>query len=86
MKRFALPALALTGLVVLAGCGDSNLFDRVGNFWSLGICGTLIVVLDIVALLEIAGKDWSTGRKALWALLIVFFPLGGLLLYWFFAR
>jgi hypothetical protein len=86
MKRFALPALALTGLLVLAGCGGPNLFDRFGNFWSYGFCSVVLVVLDIIAILEIAGKDWTTGRKALWVLLIVFFPFGGLLLYWFFAR
>lgn len=86
MKRFALPALALTGLVVLTGCGGPNLFDRFGNFWSYGFCSVVLVVLDVIAILEIAGKDWTTGRKALWVLLIVFFPFGGLLLYWFFAR
>lgn len=86
MKRLAPIALALTGLLVLAGCSGPNLFDRVGSFWGYGLCSAVVVILDVVAILEIAGKDWTFGRKLLWALLIVFFPVGGLLLYWFFAR
>lgn len=71
--------------VFLAGCGP-NLFDRVANFWSLSCCGGVIVILDILALLELAGSTRSTGDKVLWALLIIFFPLGGLILYYFFGR
>lgn len=74
----------LTG-TVLAGCGGPNLVDRVNSQWGLGICGTIIVVLDIVAILDIAGSKRSFGSKALWVLLIVFFPVGGLLFYYFFG-
>lgn len=71
--------------LLLAGCGP-NLFDRVANFWSLSCCGVVIVVLDILAILELAGSTRSTGDKLLWALLIIFFPLGGLILYYFLGR
>lgn len=71
--------------ILLAGCGP-NLFERVGNFWTLSCCGVVIVVLDILALLELAGSARSTGDKVLWALLIVFFPLLGLVLYYFIGR
>lgn len=71
--------------VLLAGCGP-NLFERLGNFWTLSCCGGVIVILDILALLELAGSERSTGDKLLWALLIVFFPLLGLILYYFFGR
>lgn len=71
--------------LLLAGCGP-NLFDRVANFWSLSCCGVVIVVLDILALLELAGSTRSTGDKVLWAILIIFFPLGGLILYYFLGR
>lgn len=71
--------------VVLAGCGP-NLFERVGNFWTLGCCGGLIVILDIIALVELAGSARSTGNKVLWALLIIFFPILGCILYYFFGR
>ncbi len=71
--------------LVLAGCGP-NLFERVGNFWTLGCCGTVIVILDIIALVELAGSGKTTGNKVLWALLIIFFPVVGCILYYFFGR
>lgn len=81
------PAALLLALasIFLAGCGP-NLFDRLGNFWTLSCCGGLIVILDIIALLEIAGSTRTTGNKVLWALLIIFFPIVGLIAYYFFGR
>ena len=82
-----LPAAGLVALssLVLAGCGP-NLIERVGNFWTLSCCGLVIVILDIVALLELAGSTRPTSNKVLWALLIVFFPLLGCILYYFIGR
>ena len=84
-KRSFLPAALALMTVFLAGCGP-NLFDRLGNFWSLSCCGIIIVVLDIVALVELAGSTRSTGSKVLWAILIIFFPVGGCILYYLFGR
>ncbi len=84
--RIASVLLATVGTLILAGCGGPNLMDRFGGFWGAGICGIIIVILDVIALLEIAGTNWTLGRKALWAVLIFVFPVGGLLLYWFFVR
>lgn len=85
MRR--LPALLLLGTatLLLAGCGP-NLFERLQNIWTLGFCGTVIVVLDILALIELANSPRDLSSKALWALLIIFFPVGGLILYYFFGR
>lgn len=88
--RNASSTLPIAGLLSLsslfiAGCGP-NLIERVGNFWALSCCGAVIVILDIIALLELAGSTRSTGNKVLWALLIVFFPLLGLILYYFVGR
>lgn len=89
MKTVTQRSLTVTSIlamsVLLAGCGP-NLFDRVGNFWSLGCCGVVIVILDVLALLELAGSSRSGGDKVIWALLIIFFPVGGLLLYYFIGR
>jgi hypothetical protein len=74
----------LTG-ALLSGCGGPNLVDRVNSPWGLGICGTIIVILDIIAILEVAASNRSFGSKALWVSLIVFFPVGGLLFYHFFG-
>ena len=84
--------LLLTGLLAAAtallfsGCMESNLIDSLANGWSLGICGTIIVVLDILAILEIVGSNKTFGSKAAWTLVIIFFPFFGLLFYWFFGK
>ena len=81
------PAFLLGGLTLfLAGCGGPNLLERINNMWGYGICGTAIIILDVIALVEVIGGTRSTGDKLLWSLLIVFFPVGGLLLYYFFGR
>lgn len=81
-----LPAAALAAMtLVLAGCGP-NLFERVTSFWSLSCCGAIVVILDIIALFELAGSPRSTGNKVLWALLIIFAPVLGFILYYFFGR
>jgi cytochrome bd-type quinol oxidase subunit 2 len=85
-SRVLVPVLmVIASGIILAGCGP-NLIERVGNFWTLGCCGVLIVILDIIALVELAGSARSTGNKVLWALLIIFFPILGCILYYFFGR
>lgn len=84
--RTRAPILVILGsALLLAGCGP-NLIDRLDNFWTLGCCGALIVILDVIALVELAGSARSTGNKVLWALLIIFFPVLGCIVYYFFGR
>lgn len=80
----ALP-LALLSLVplLLAGCGP-NLVDRITGPIG-GVCGLIIVILDIVALVNLWQSSRTDGNKVLWTLLIVLFPVGGLILYYLFA-
>jgi hypothetical protein len=82
LSTLVLGVLAL----LLAGCGGPNLFERIGTpYW--GVCGTLIIVLDIVALIDLLGDERREfSSKLIWTLLIVFFPVGGLILYYFFGR
>ena len=72
--------------VLLTGCGGPDLIDRISQpRW--GLCGTLIIVLDLVALIDLIGDEGrSTVNKLLWALLIIFFPVGGVILYFLFGR
>lgn len=72
--------------VVLTGCGGPNLFERLSSpYWGFG--GTVIIVLDIVALVDLLGDETrSTTNRVVWTLLIVFFPLGGVILYFLFGR
>ena len=81
-----LPATLLGVMTLfLTGCG-TNLFDYARNPWGLGCCGLIILILDIIALIEVVGSERSTGDKVLWALLIIFFPVLGLILYYLFGR
>jgi hypothetical protein len=84
-RRLA-PYLSLAALAVfLTGCGGPNLMERLQSPFS-GICGLIILILDIIAIVEVINSPRSTGDKVLWCLLIFFFPVGGLLLYYFFGR
>ena len=78
--------LAMATTLLFAGCSGPNLIDRLNYGWGFGLCGTIIVILDIIAILEIVGSNRSFGSKALWSLIIVFFPLGGLIFYWIFGK
>lgn len=51
-----------------------------------GIFGILILVLDIIAIVEIFKSSKDTIHKLLWSLFILFAPLLGLLVYYFFGR
>jgi len=72
--------------VLLTGCGGPNLLERMSSpYWGFG--GTIIIVLDLVALVDLLGDDTrSTTSRVIWTLLIVFFPLGGVILYFLFGR
>lgn len=72
--------------VTLTGCGGRNLVERITSpRW--GFCGTLVIVLDIVALVDVIGDDGrSTGNKVIWSLLIIFMPILGVLLYFFLGK
>ena len=78
-------ALLFLIATVLAGCGP-NLFQRMSaTEW--GLCGTVVVVLDIVALVDLLGDATRTfGNKVIWSLVIVLMPVLGVILYFIFGR
>ena len=83
----ALPALALVFLATaLSGCGPSNLVGGVMNPLSSGICGLVIIVLDVLALLEVWKSSRSDTDKLVWTAVIIVFPFVGCLAYYFIAR
>lgn len=49
-----------------------------------GILGTLILILDIWAIINVMSAAIALTAKFLWTLLILFFPLGGVVI-WFLA-
>ncbi len=86
LSRFAPAALALGAVTLLTGCGPDNLFQAARNPLGYGVCGLIILVLDVLALIEVLNSRRSTGDKVLWSLVIVFFPFVGLLAYYFIGR
>ena len=85
MTSRALPALVLgLAALTLAGCADGNfgelLFSGPG-----GLCGLVILIADVWAFVKIAGSAEDTVTKLLWAALVFFFPVGGLLIWYFFG-
>ncbi len=78
-----LPALLL-GAVALAGCARGNVGELVMSGPG-GLCGLILLILDIVALVKIANSAADTGSKVLWGALVFFFPVGGLVLWYFFG-
>ena len=89
-RSFSLRPLLLAVLaplaVLLTGCSDQNLMDLLstGNW---GLWGTIVIVLDLVALVDLlrdGGRE--TTSTVIWALLIIFFPVGGVILYFIFGR
>lgn len=85
VRRAGLTLLAPV-FVLLTGCGGPDLIERITQpQW--GFWGTVVVILDIIALFDLLGDEArSTANKVLWALLIVFFPVGGVILYFLFGR
>lgn len=87
-QRYRFLPAALLGVMtlLLTGCGGATLGEYIKNPWGLGCCSFIILLLDIIALVEVFGSHRSTGSKVIWGLLIFFFPVGGLLIYYFFGR
>ncbi|MEX2497082.1 MAG: PLD nuclease N-terminal domain-containing protein [Woeseia sp.] len=50
-----------------------------------GFFGILILIADIYAILQIAQSGSSTGKKALWIVLVILLPLAGLIIWYFFG-
>lgn len=48
-----------------------------------GIGGLIILALDVWALVSILGSNAGTGRKVIWALIVLILPVLGFIL-WFF--
>lgn len=55
-------------------------------FHDMGLLGALILALDIVAIYYVLTTPSSTGRKVLWIVVILIFPVVGMILYFLFGR
>ncbi|MBT2556907.1 PLDc_N domain-containing protein [Hymenobacter sp. ISL-91] len=71
--------LSLLSVSLLTSC------SRFNNDGSLATWGYIILALDVFVLFDIFRQNWGIGKKILWAAIVFFFPLGGLILYFLFA-
>ena len=79
-------ALLVPLTVLVTGCGGPNLLERISTA-NWGFWGTVIIVLDLVALVDLLGDGTrSTTSTVVWALLIIFAPVLGVVLYFIFGR
>ncbi len=86
IRRLAPLTLVFGALLLLSGCvGGDNLFELAANPFA-GICGLIVLILDIIAIIEIFGSSRDTMSKVLWIAAIFFLPVVGLILYYFFGR
>ena len=51
-----------------------------------GILGLVVLVLDIWAIIDAVKSSLSTGKKALWIILILVLPVLGLILYFLIGK
>lgn len=85
MTRRALPALVLgLAALTLAGCAGGN-FGELLLSGPGGVCGLIILIADVWAFVKIANSGEDTVTKLLWGALVFFFPVGGLLIWYFFG-
>ena len=73
-------ALLLPLVLLTTGCARYNANGGLATW------GVVLVILDIWAIITILGKSWDLSKKLIWAAIVFFFPLGGLLIYYFFGR
>ena len=50
------------------------------------LAGAIILIMDILAIVSVLSGSGSPGHKALWTVIIVLFPLIGLVLYFLLGR
>ncbi len=78
-SRVPLATLLLPLLLLATSC------SRYANNGNLAIWGYVLLALDVLALFDVFRQSWDIGKKILWAAIIFFFPLGGLIIYYLFA-
>ncbi|HLA62923.1 MAG TPA: PLD nuclease N-terminal domain-containing protein [Rhodothermales bacterium] len=78
-----LVVLAVAALAVFSGCGDGN-FGHMISRGPSGICGILHIIACIYAFIQISQSRADGVAKVLWALGVFFFPVIGLVV-WYFA-
>ncbi|UJR22380.1 hypothetical protein I4U23_025442 [Adineta vaga] len=72
--------ISITFLLVCL-CNLVHAGSYVGGYIGGGIGGVIILILDIIAIFDVLRTPRTILGKLLWILLIIFFPVGGLLIW-----
>jgi len=51
-----------------------------------GLIGLVILVLDIIAIVDTLKSSMTTGKKALWIIIVLVLPLIGMILYFLIGK
>jgi hypothetical protein len=51
-----------------------------------GLLGLIVLVLDIIAIVDVVKDSMDTGKKALWIILILVFPVVGMAIYFLIGK
>ena len=85
LRRWTPLAVLMPLLLVLSGCGR-NLFEQATSGIT-GIFSLIVLVIALVALVDLLGdRGRSPVNKIIWAVVIIFMPLVGAILYLLFGR
>lgn len=86
-RNYLLPVSLIAFFALfLTGCGGPNLLELASNPLGNGICGLVILILDVVAIVDLLGQNRTSSSKLIWILVIIFLPVLGLILYYLIAR
>ncbi|KAI0474099.1 hypothetical protein GGR56DRAFT_564838 [Xylariaceae sp. FL0804] len=87
----ALLQLALAALALAAPIADEAFSTAAAAApWQYGtgggIIGFIILILDIIVWIEVLRSNRPASHKLLWCLLVLVFPLVGIVVYWLFSN
>lgn len=46
----------------------------------------VVLIIDVLVILDIFKHSWDTGKKIIWTIVVLIFPILGPILYWFIGR
>jgi hypothetical protein len=78
-----LAALLLPLLLLTASCSTYNYNDD--GTRSYTIAGIIYLIMFFYALFSLLKQDWTLGKKLIWGIIILVFPIGGSIIYLLFS-
>ena len=80
--RKIFPVVLILLALTVGGCIDLGSLGPI----PVGICGLIVVILDIIAIVNIVGSNRTLLSKLVWILMIIFMPIMGLIIYYLIGK